>query len=198
MRRWLSGENSIPLNVASEIRQLLLKRLGQMGGLIGYSINPSTRTMLHHQTGAWFQFDDDRNITLLNPELLDSDFVPLIRFGAEEALRRYFEHDPAMAHTWGDLSGKGQSNMQIEVEYRGCVITYPRVRFDFSGWTINLSSNDPHLFDRLGGQTVIIKSSCEPRRRHYRRKAARRSDHIRRLRCPTRLQIFKSSTRSSD
>lgn len=155
IRRWLSGENPIPLSVSAEVRSLLLKRLGQLGGLIGYSINISTHTMLHHQTGAWFQFDDDRNIALLNAELVDSDIVPLIRFGAEEALRRYFERDTTVMHSWVDPQGRG---MQIEVEYKGCVISYPRVPFDSSGWTINLASNNPHLFSRLGGQTVIIKS----------------------------------------
>jgi len=158
MRRWLSGETPIGVSIASELRDLLLKRLGQMGGLIGYSINPADQTMLHHQTGAWFRYDDEGAITLLNANLLEQDIVPLIRFGAEEALRQQRERDPRIALTWIDSMGRGESNMEIEVEYKGCVINYPRVRRDTSGWVINLSSNNMHLFNRLGGRTVIIKS----------------------------------------
>ena len=47
--------------------------------------------------------------------------------------------------------------MEIEVEYRGCVIAYPRLRRDTSSWEINLGSNNPDLFAKLGGRTVIIK-----------------------------------------
>jgi hypothetical protein len=158
MRRWMSDQNPIPQTVVAEVRELLLKRLGQIGGLIGYSIDSSTRQMLHHQTGAWFQFDDNRNIVLLNAALVDPDIVPLIRFGAEEAWRRYLERDPALAHTWVDPLGRGQSGVQIEVEYKGCEITYPHVRANSTGWTINLTSNYPHILNRLGGRTVIIKS----------------------------------------
>ena len=130
-----------------------------MGGLIGYSINPTDQTMLHHQTGAWFRYDDDGVIALLNANMLEQDIIPLIRFGAEEALRQQRERDPKIAHTWVDLMGRGESNMEIEVEYKGCVINYPRIRRDTSGWAkINLSSNNVHLFNRLGGHTVIIKS----------------------------------------
>ena len=158
MRRWLSGETSIADSVASEIRPLLLKRLGQMGGVIGFSINTNDQTMLHHHTGAWFRYDDAGALTLLNANLLEQDTIPLIRFGAEEALRQQRERNPRTEHAWVDSMGRGQSNMEIEVEYRGCVMNYPRIRRDTSGWVINLSSNNVHLFNRLGGHTVIIKS----------------------------------------
>ncbi len=46
MRRWLSGDTPIADSVEGELRELLLKRLGRMGGLIGYSINSADRTML--------------------------------------------------------------------------------------------------------------------------------------------------------
>jgi len=158
MRRWLNGENPISAPVAAEIRQLLLKRLGQIGGIIGYSIDISTRQMLHHQTGAWFRFDDSRNITLLNAALVDPDIVPLIRFGAEEALRRYHERDPALSHTWIDTMSGRESSVQIEVEYKDFLIAYPRVRLDSAGWTINVASNYPHLLNRIGGRALVIKS----------------------------------------
>jgi hypothetical protein len=43
------------------------------------------------------------------------------------------------------------------IDYKGFEITYPRVRIDSSGWTVNLCSNNPHLFNKIGGRVVIIK-----------------------------------------
>ncbi len=155
MRRWLSGDTPIADSVEGELRELLLKRLGRMGGLIGYSINSADRTMLHHQTGAWFRYDEDGAITLLNGNMLEQDIIPLLRFGAEEALRQQREREPRIAHSWVDTRSGAQ---EIEVEYKGCVINFPRIRRDSSGWVINLASNNMHLFNMLGGHTVLIKS----------------------------------------
>jgi hypothetical protein len=85
--------------------------------------------------------------------MLDQDIVPLVRFGADEALRQ--QRERGIAHTWIDSISGAQ---EIEVEYKGCVINFPRIRRDTSGWVINLSSNNLNLFNRLGGQTVIVKS----------------------------------------
>ena len=41
------------------------------------------------------------------------------------------------------------------LDYRGCEITWPRTRIDSSRWTVNLCSNDPRLFAKLGGNVVI-------------------------------------------
>lgn len=43
------------------------------------------------------------------------------------------------------------------VDYKGFEISYPRTRLDSSGWTVNVASNNPHLFNRLGGRTAVIK-----------------------------------------
>ena len=37
----------------------------------------------------------------------------------------------------------------VTEEYRGFVITYPRVRIDSARWTVNLSSNDRHFHSNL-------------------------------------------------
>jgi hypothetical protein len=44
----------------------------------------------------------------------------------------------------------------IEEIYKGCVITYPKIRIDASRWTVNLGSNDPRLLAKLGGRIVVI------------------------------------------
>jgi hypothetical protein len=44
----------------------------------------------------------------------------------------------------------------VELEYKGCVITYPRIRIDTSGWTVNLASNDWQLLAKLGGKNKIF------------------------------------------
>jgi hypothetical protein len=42
------------------------------------------------------------------------------------------------------------------LHYKGCEITYPQIRRDTSGWTVNLCSNNPSLFNKLGGQVIVI------------------------------------------
>jgi hypothetical protein len=85
--------------------------------------------------------------------MIASDKRALIAQGAEEALRREREHDPRVKGFWRDRNG--QSNSVEEIEYKGCVITYPRPRMDSSRWTVNVASNDPHLLTKLGGVVVI-------------------------------------------
>jgi hypothetical protein len=42
------------------------------------------------------------------------------------------------------------------LDYKGYEISYPRVRIDTSGWTVNLCSNDPRMFNRLGGRNIVV------------------------------------------
>jgi DNA-binding transcriptional regulator YiaG len=42
------------------------------------------------------------------------------------------------------------------LDYKGYEITYPPIRRDTSGWTVNLCSNNPHLFNKLGGRNIVI------------------------------------------
>jgi hypothetical protein len=41
------------------------------------------------------------------------------------------------------------------VGYRGFEISWPEIRIDSSRWTVNLSSDDPHLLTKLGGAQVF-------------------------------------------
>ena len=42
------------------------------------------------------------------------------------------------------------------IEYRGCLITYPLIRFDSSRWTVNVASDDWHLQAKIGNGSVVI------------------------------------------
>jgi hypothetical protein len=155
MRRWLVSETPIPNGIERELREVLVKRVKEIGGMIGYSVNPSDRSVFHYPTNAFFRYDDAGNLTLVHPGVATGDDVALVTEGAKEALRQERERDPRIKLTWLDAAGRGDSSMEIEEEYKGCVITYPRIRRDTSGWTVNLSSNNRHLFTQLGGCVVI-------------------------------------------
>ena len=47
MRRWLAGESPVPDGVDTELRKLLVDRVQEIGGMIGYSVNPADRSVLH-------------------------------------------------------------------------------------------------------------------------------------------------------
>jgi hypothetical protein len=44
MRRWLAGETSIPDGLRNELRELLINRVNEIGGVIQYSFNQSARS----------------------------------------------------------------------------------------------------------------------------------------------------------
>jgi hypothetical protein len=94
MRRWLSGESPIPDNIEDELRQILERRLHELFGLIGYSVNLSDGTVLHYPTYACFRIEADGTLTVLFDKLIPPDQCDLIKAGAEEALRRERERDP--------------------------------------------------------------------------------------------------------
>jgi hypothetical protein len=106
MRRWLAGESSIPGDVEQKLRELLIKRLNEMGGMIGYSVNHSNHMVVHHPTAACFHYDDAGNLTLLNPMVLTSDNIPLITQGAAEAVRNERERPPGVIFGWHDSAGR--------------------------------------------------------------------------------------------
>jgi len=106
VRRWLSGETPIPADVENRLRQVLVTRLQEIGGMIGYSVNPSNRSVLHYPTGAFFHYDEAGKLMLRNPELLPRDKIPLIAEGAEEALRQERERDPRIKVMWLDQTGR--------------------------------------------------------------------------------------------
>lgn len=157
MRRWLARESPIPDGVDSELRKQLIDRMKEIGGIIGYSVNSADRSVLHYPSGAFFRFDDAGNLTLLNPQMLAEDAVSLVTQGAEEALRQERERDPRISGAWIDATtGRADpASNTVQLEYKGCVISYPRIPMFPGQWTVNLASNNPHLLAKLGGCVVI-------------------------------------------
>jgi hypothetical protein len=156
LRRWLAGEIAIPGNIEIELRELLIKRINQMGGIVGYSVHPTDQTVFHYPTAACFRYDDNGNLTLLNPLMVSPEVVPLLMQGAQETLRQERERNQrGVKGTWADPQTGRFSSSEIEREYKGCVITYPRTPMFSGKWTVNLASNNPHLLTKLGGCVVI-------------------------------------------
>lgn len=156
MRRWVSGDSLIPGGVEPELRRLLIQRISEMGGMIGYSVHPEDCTVFHYPTTACFRFDEAGNLTLLNPAMLSPDLLPLITKGAEEALRQDRERDPNLKWGWLDPRGGGNSPREIQEEYKGYIISYPQIPM-FSGvWSVNLGSNIRHLQAKLGPSTEVF------------------------------------------
>src|SRR5579864_5277493 len=97
VRRWLVGESPIPDSVESELRNVLIGRVKELGGLIGYSVNPADRSVFHYPTGAFFRYNSAGKLTLLNAQMVARRDIPLITEGAKEALHQERERDPAIS-----------------------------------------------------------------------------------------------------
>jgi hypothetical protein len=155
IRRWMSGDSSIPDAVEPELRRRLIERVNEIGGMIGYSVHPSNSEIYHYPTGACFRFDEAGKLTLLNPAMLSPDQIPLITKGAEEALRQDRERDPSITWGWADRAGRF-TQPEIEEEYKGYIISYPRIPRMSGVWTVNLGSNLPYLQAKLGPSTEVF------------------------------------------
>jgi len=94
IRRWVAGDAPIPASAEADLRQIMARRIAEIGGMIGYSVNRSDRSVLHHPTGALFRYDDAGRLTLLNAAVIAPDIVPLVSEGATEAIQDELEHDP--------------------------------------------------------------------------------------------------------
>jgi len=46
-----------------------------------------------------------------------------------------------------------------KLDYLGFVITWPATRVSSDGWRVNLSSDNPRLLAKLGGQAKVF---CDP------------------------------------
>ena len=76
--------------------------------------------------------------------------------------------------TRGPASGGLNARLEREqyvMDYRGCEITWPRVRIDSSRWTVNIVSSSFGLMAKLGGRVVIhdgvsIKAAVARARRY--------------------------------
>ena len=107
LRRWVAGVSPIPNGVEQQLRKLLIDRLDQIGGMLGYWVNPTSRTVLHYPTGAYFVYGTDENVELLNAIHLkiDADEIALLKEGAVEAVRREMERDERIQFYWEESIG---------------------------------------------------------------------------------------------
>jgi hypothetical protein len=62
-----------------------------------YLINPADRSITHQSTGTRWNYDSAGNLTLV---WADSSDIQQIRCGAEDALRRHLNLDPAANFKW--------------------------------------------------------------------------------------------------
>jgi hypothetical protein len=52
MRRWVAGESSVPDGIGRDVRSILVSRMKDIGGMIGFSVNPADRSIFHYPTGG--------------------------------------------------------------------------------------------------------------------------------------------------
>jgi hypothetical protein len=88
LRRWLEGGTPIPDGVATEVRQILIRRFKEVAALIGYSVDPSDQSVIHYSTNTFFRYDDAENLTLVHLGTANQDDLPLLVEEAKDALRR--------------------------------------------------------------------------------------------------------------
>lgn len=97
MRRWLSTVTPIPQGVGRELREVLIRRVQELGEIIGYALNSSDRSILHYPTQAVFRYDDFGNVTVVYSGTVRSDEMLRLIEGAKEVVRSKQAHDKEMA-----------------------------------------------------------------------------------------------------
>ncbi len=106
MRRWVAGDAPITDGIGRHVRNILVARIKDIGGMVGFSVNPTDRSVFHYPTGAFFRYDRDGHLTLENANMLQREKIILVTRGAEEALRQERERDPTIKGTWLDRAGR--------------------------------------------------------------------------------------------
>jgi hypothetical protein len=97
MRRWLVSQTPIPDGVKGELREVLVKRVKEIGRMIGYLVNQSDRSVLHYPTNAFFHYDRAGDLTLLHPGVADQDNILSVTDGAKEALQLELHREKELA-----------------------------------------------------------------------------------------------------
>jgi hypothetical protein len=118
VRRWLTG-------AVAELRSVLRERMKTFSGVVPFTVNPTTRTILHNATNAMFRYEDDgTTLTLLHPGFAAPDQVALLFEGAKETLRQEKERDPKVnsGADWRDQNGRPADGDQFYGFLRGSVI----------------------------------------------------------------------------
>ncbi len=103
IRRWLTGEFLIPDQVEIEARKLLVQRLREIGGIVGYTVNTAQSGVFHNPTCAFFYYDTADKLTFVNPWIVSASNMYLVVAGAEEAIKR--ERRSGVTFNWVILDG---------------------------------------------------------------------------------------------
>lgn len=94
-----------------------------------------------------------------DPQQVETIFAELRRLGtkAPDTLVSAIAHAFVIFER-GPLPGDSEPRLEAGgyvMEYRGCVITWPKTPIDAARFTVNVASENPHLLARLGGCLVI-------------------------------------------
>ena len=102
MRRWLAGESPIPGNIATELLALFERRKRTLNALTDYSTSALEHTVMNIRTNTVFRYDEAGRLTLQHPGFAESNEIPAITAGAQEALRLELQRDPRVKAYWVD------------------------------------------------------------------------------------------------
>jgi hypothetical protein len=138
MRRWLANDTVIPQGVERELREILIKRVKQIGQIVGYELNSSDRSVHHHPTHAAFRYDDFGNVTLAYSGFGRSDQVSRLIEGAKEAVRLKMEHDKETAKRFVRASAWWLTHARKPVRAPGHA---DRLRVSHHGWAVEFGAN---------------------------------------------------------
>jgi hypothetical protein len=97
MRRWLSDVTPIPRGIEEELQEVLIKRLEEIGEIIGFALNSSDRSVVHHPTHAAFRYDDFGNVTVAYSGIARPDEMQRLIEGAKDIVRLRQERDKETA-----------------------------------------------------------------------------------------------------
>lgn len=86
---WLSRELPVPYDIEYKLYELAGKRMGQVGGLVAFSVRLDVKSLQHNPSGAFFPIEDDDTVTLLQDrKLFHALNLPSIEGGAAAAFQR--------------------------------------------------------------------------------------------------------------
>jgi hypothetical protein len=93
MRRWLSGKMAIPGYIEWLVRQVAVKRVKELGEIIGYWLDSSDRSVMHYPTYAVFCYDTAGNLSLVSRGMAASEDVSKLTERAKELFGTELERE---------------------------------------------------------------------------------------------------------
>jgi hypothetical protein len=139
IRRWLAGGTPIPGGVERELREVLIKRVKEISDLIGYSVNPSHRLVLHYPTNAVFRYDHLANVTMVHPGVADSEDLQALTEGAKQPVREELEREEEAAKRFVRESAWWRTHSS------GYIVRAPghadHLYMSHNGWAVDFGGN---------------------------------------------------------